>query len=42
MEFYGSVKANDRFKVVGWFGVVGYGFVGVVKPRSVVVLAILL
>ena len=25
-----------------WFGVVGYGFVGVMKPRSVVVLAMLL
>ena len=29
MEFYGLVEAKDRFGVVGWFGFVGYGFVGV-------------
>ena len=29
MEFYGSVEAKDQFGVVGWFGFVGYGFMGV-------------
>ena len=29
MEFYGSIEAKDRFGVVGQFGFVGYGFMGV-------------
>ena len=29
MEFYGLIEAKDRFGVVGQFGFVGYGFMGV-------------